>query len=381
MARDTQLFMFEGGTNEVRERIRRLRLVRGWDQAELAKKSGIAQAKISQIELGRVSPTLDQIESIANALGYSAAFVNSTLGLIPTTRPWLRAYADASKRETDARTAMTSLAAEYVRRLRLKPLPELIPHFDGSLDDDDAIEDFASELRLAADIEPGAVVTNAMRAAERLGCVVLPLESELGKHLGMSVRADELPIMCVAKHGVPGDRQRLTVAHELGHLALHANVPPPRDAREARRMERQAQRFASAFLCPAEVVEEAASNARGTVTLRVLAEMKTVWGIAIKALVHRFNDLGYINDDEARSLYKQISARKWSKSEPVHVPKESAQWFERTLTRKAETDDLAAACKALAAAVGGRPLDLHSFADWSEGSDAEIVQLADRRRN
>jgi hypothetical protein len=53
----------------------------------------------------------------------------------------------------------------------------------------------------------------------------------------------------------------------------------------------------------------------------------------------------------------------------------------RTLVRRAEAEDLPTACKALAATVGGNPVDLLSFADWSVGSDAEIVNLADRRRN
>jgi Zn-dependent peptidase ImmA (M78 family) len=65
----------------------------------------------------------------------------------------------------------------------------------------------------------------------------------------------------------------------------------------------------------------------GRVTLRTLAEVKAVWGIAIKALVGRFEALGEIDADHARSLYKQISARRWSKNEPVDVPTESAQWF------------------------------------------------------
>jgi hypothetical protein len=103
--------------------------------------------------------------------------------------------------------------------------------------------------------------------------------------------------------------------------------------------------------------------------------------VAIKALVHRCQSLGIIEPDHARSLYKQISSRKWTKKEPLRVPNESAQWFERTLTRKAQADDLPTACKRLASEVGGNAVDLLSFADWSEGPDAEVVSLAGRRRN
>ena len=359
---DDQLSMFGGANSEFRERVRRLRLIRRWDQTTLAAKSALSTATISNIELGRVAPTSDQVAAIASALGYSTEFVTAELGLLPTTRPWLRAYADASKREADARTASTATAAEYIRRLGLKPLPDLMPVFGGSLDDEDAIEEAAAELRELAQVEPDAVVTNTIRAAERLGCVVLPLDSELGRHVGMSLRSDQIPMICVAKRGVPGDRQRWTVAHELGHLVLHATTAPPRDAQEARRMEDQAHRFAAAFLTPADAVIDTLNEVGGTVTLRALADVKAVWGVAIKSLIGRFRELGIIDAEHARSLYKQVSARRWSKEEPVYVPTEAAQWFEGSVARKAQSDNLTAACSRLASSVGGNADDLLSFA-------------------
>lgn len=375
---DRQLAMFGSANTEVRDRIKRLRLVRHWDQSTLAEKAGVSTATISNLELGRVAPTPEQIERIAAAFGYSSDFLTAELAMLPTTRPWLRAYADASKREADARTSATTLAAEYVRRLGLKPLADHIPVFATPIDDE-AIEEAASEVRQLAQIDEGAVVTNAIRAAERLGCLVLPLESELGRHLGMSVRADQLPMVCVAKGDVPGDRQRWTVAHELGHLALHGNAAPPRDAREARRMENEAHRFAAAFLAPADPLLDTLHDVGGSVTLRALAELKAVWGVAIKALVHRFHEIGFIDADHARSLYKQISARKWTTEEPVDVPTEAAQWFERSLMRKAEISDLATSCKHLASIVGGNPDDLQSFADWNVAPDAEVLSFSEHQ--
>lgn len=376
------MFASASNTVHVRQRVKRLRRIRGWDQMRVSRETGIPQPKISHIELGRIVPTEDQVEAFAKAFGYSKDFLTADLALTPTTLPWFRAYADASKREAEARTEAATLAAEYIRRLGLKPLPDLIPHFDGPIEDDETIEDFGSDLRGLAGLDPDEVVSNAVRAAERLGCIVLPLESELGRHLGMSVRADGLPFLCVAKQNVPGDRQRWTVAHELGHLTLHGGMSPPRDAQQARRMEEEAHRFAAAFLCPAPALVETLDQVGGTVTLRSLAEVKAVWGVAIKALVHRCQALNIIDADHARSLYKQISARKWSKDEPVHVPTETAQWFERTLVRKAQVNDLEDACKYLATTVGGNASDLLALADWTEGKDAEVLTLAAyQRRN
>lgn len=372
--------MFGSGSTEYRDRVKRLRLLRRWDQARLAKEAGTSATAISQIENGRAAPTTDQITGIASALGYSPEFMTAELQLLPTTTPLLRAYADASKKESDARTAGAIIAGEYVRRLNLTPLPDIIPPFAGEIDDDASIEQAADELRQLAQIDPDAVVTNALRAAERVGCVVLPLDSELGRHLGMSVRSDQIPIICVAKSGIPGDRQRHTIAHELGHLSLHGQAPPPRDPKEAARMEKQANRFAAAFLGPRDPLLESLHEVGGKVTLRALTDVKAIWGISIKSLVGRYQSLGAIDADHARSLYKQISARKWTTAEPVYVPTESAQWLSRSLLRRASTDDLELASERLAGLIGGNARDLFEFANWTPQPQAPILSLVGRHK-
>lgn len=355
---------FGGPSPELPGRIKGLRLVRRWDQATLGQHAGISATLVSQIETGKVMPPPGHLDSIAVALGYSPDFLVADLKLAPGTRPWLRAYADASRREADARTAAVTLAVEYVRRLGLSPIVDVVPQFDGDLADDEQIDDAAVDARVAAGLSPDDVITNAVRSAERLGCVVLPLESEMGRHMGMSMRSDNIPMICVAGHGVPGDRQRFTVAHELGHLILHGQSPPPKDADEANRMEKQANRFAASFLGPGDPLIETLTDHGGRVTLRALAEVKAVWGISIKALVGRFKALGVIDEDQARSLYKQISARRWSKTEPVDVPLESAQWLHRTMLQKSSAATLDEAARVLAERVGGNAQDLTAFARW-----------------
>jgi Zn-dependent peptidase ImmA (M78 family) len=366
----------------VRDRIKMLRLVRRWDQAELAVRSGYSAATISQIETGRLRPTDEHIERVAGSYGYGKSFFSRDVDVF-ATQPWLRAYADASKKEADARVASCTLAVEYIRQLGLHPLPDLLPDFSLDADDPDSVEELAEAVRAAAQIEPGAVVGNMVRAAEKLGCVVLPFESELGRHFGLSVRCDGVPVLCVANGAaVSGDRQRFTVAHEVAHLALHADSPPPADSAAATRMERQANEFAAAFLAPAEALLETVDDECGgrRVTLNSLAEVKRIWGVSIKMLVFRLHGLGVIDADHARSLYKQISKRGWNKAEPVNVPVEKARWFPKVITQRAGTADLRQACTLVAQSIEGNADDLFSFASWETVEPAKVVHLADRRR-
>lgn len=55
------------------ERIRRLRIERGWGQAELAAESGVGRQYISQIENGRREPCLGVMEALAGSFGKTIA--------------------------------------------------------------------------------------------------------------------------------------------------------------------------------------------------------------------------------------------------------------------------------------------------------------------
>jgi transcriptional regulator with XRE-family HTH domain len=374
--------------HEIGARIRRLRLISGLGQVEFAERAGIANGSVSKLENGRMALSDSLLASIARVLDCSPEFLQSPLQTVPTTRPWLRAYADASKRAVDQQVADCTTATEVIELLRLRVIPDTVPVFHGDLSDDHEIEQFALDVRAAAQLSDGDVVGNAMRAAERLGCLLLPMREELGRHLGLSTRANLTPIICVSRPSldpmlhVPGDRQRFTVAHELGHLALHGSFGPPQTAEDAARVETQAHYFAGAFLAPGDAMLEELDEHGGRVTLQTLVGIKQRWGIAIKALVRRFHNLGVIDSNQSRSLYKQISARGWNKAEPVLVGNEHAVWLAKSLEKwaKDERDPLQMAAKK--AGIGRSHLE--RWIDWDAtgfpGGAGEIVELSTRSR-
>lgn len=351
-------------------------------QVALSERIGIANGSISAIENGRTAASPDQLRSMAAVLGCTPEFLVRPGKEVLITRPWLRAYADAPKRQVDQQLADVALAVDVATSARLRRIGDSIPRFDGDPTDDHAIEAFSTEVRAAAGFDEDAVMGNTIRAAETLGCLVLPMPDELGRHLGMSVWADQGPVICVSRPSenperhVPGDRQRFTVAHELAHLALHSDVPAPQTSEEAARLERQAHRFAGAFLAPGDALIRSLGDLGGRVTLQTLAPLKATWGIAIKALVVRFRSLGVIDDAHARSLYKQISARGWNKSEPTHVGNEEAVWISRA-ARSAfpEAHD---PLGEVARAVGIHRRHVIRWTTWSPTpSDDEIAPVID----
>ena len=100
-----------------------------------------------------------------------------------------------------------------------------------------------------------------------------------------------------------GERQRFTISHELGHIVL--GVSPKLNA------ERVAQRFAGAFLMPAEALWLEVGKRRSAIALGELLALKRVFGVSIQALTHRCRDLDIIGVATYRALFNEFDRLGW----------------------------------------------------------------------
>ena len=129
----------------------------------------------------------------------------------------------------------------------------------------------------------------------------------LGRIGGLAARARRagLPSVpfIVVNAGDWGERQRFTIAHELGHIVL--SVPLHLDA------ERVAHRFAGALLMPAEALWLEVGKHRSAIPLGELLALKHVFGVSIQALTHRCRDLDIINQATYRALFSEFDRLGW----------------------------------------------------------------------
>lgn len=125
-----------------------------------------------------------------------------------------------------------------------------------------------------------------------------------------------------------GERQRLTMAHELGHMVLE--VDPKVDDETA------AFRFAGAFLMPAEVLWAAMGKHRTSIGWGELFALKELFGVSVQALTYRCKDLGIFGRPLFQRLFHEFSRLGWRKppyQEPYAMPGEEPQRFERLCFR------------------------------------------------
>lgn len=99
------------------------------------------------------------------------------------------------------------------------------------------------------------------------------------------------------------ERERFTLAHEVGHLVLDCAADIPG--------EKAANRFAGAFLMPAEVLWAEVGKQRDSLSIGELIELKRVFGVSLQMLVYRCRDLRIITDELYRDLFRDFRDRGW----------------------------------------------------------------------
>lgn len=300
-------------------RLRAYRDLEGIGQEELGSLLGLSPQMVSAIEGGRRGFTGDLA-----ALGYA----NERLDLPEMSEPMHRQR--ASTKVTSRRRAheLLRLAGEVFREL--VNCTERAPHVAiepmAAPMSDDEIEELATDARFTLRHEAGGPIRNLTAAVERAGVCVIPITGLDGID-GLSSWVGGVPVIGVSP-SVPGDRFRLTLGHELGHLLFHT--------RPGAGTESEANRFASALLFPqAEFDAQMPDRPQ----LRDFVSLKSSWGVSVAALVYRAHELDHIDDRRYRAL--QIQMSKWRKTEPATFAPIHGELMNRLVVANGGTEKVA----------------------------------------
>jgi Zn-dependent peptidase ImmA (M78 family)/transcriptional regulator with XRE-family HTH domain len=287
---------------------------RGRSQKNVAEAAGVTQGLISKAENGLVNIAPDDVTRIAAHLDYPARFFYEP----GRFREAGSACVYHRKRKTLPAGILRGLNARmYVRNVNTAKL------FDGlnisaerSFHTMDPDEYGGSPVEVARALRstwrlPDGPIPNLTTLIESAGGIVILEDFGTRKLFGMSCWTSKGHPLFFLNAAMPTDDLRWTMAHELGHLTMHA-TPPTGDP------ETQADAFAGEFLAPASVFR---SHAR-KLTFDRLANVKSYWRISMKAIIKRAESIGAIDNRAAVRLYKQHSARGYNTIEPYPVPPE-----------------------------------------------------------
>ncbi len=292
------------------ERVRQARELRGFTQTELAGRVGVRQSTIAHIETGRSQPSKEVLEAIALQTGFPPAFFRQdtyTDFPLGTLQFRARMSMSAAQREQAHQYAKTIYEGVQKMAERIKERPVRLPRLE------DPPDTAARVARAALGLAPDTPIKHLTNALERGGVLVLALPVELEKREAYSLWTGEdldKPVIVVTE-GSPGDRLRLSIAHEVGHLVMHQ--APKGDLKT---IEREAFRFAGEFLMPEQAIRD---ELIPPITLTSLAELKPRWRVSMGALAQRARDLGIISPRQLTYLRKQLTKHGWHRAEPPNL--------------------------------------------------------------
>lgn len=308
-------------------RLHRARKAEGLSLRELAERVGVSHAAIKKYEDGLAVPSSTTLLALARALNVRSEYFFRPLP-VSLGQVAYRKHRALPRKRLDSITH--ELIEQIERRIELEelfPQPPVkafaavrgLPRQITSLDE---IEGVAERVReaWALGLNPIPDLTDTLEAH---GIRVFMIDAEGDRQFdGLAAQASchgqALPVVVVARQW-PGDRQRFTLAHELGHLMLKGRLTSGMDEEAA------CNRFAGAFLFPRASVLQALGQRRNALEIQELALLKAAFGLSMAGILHRAEDLGIITPAYRAAQARLFRENGWHQKEPgTDYPREQA---------------------------------------------------------
>jgi Zn-dependent peptidase ImmA (M78 family)/transcriptional regulator with XRE-family HTH domain len=298
-----------------------------------------AQA-LGKYERDEMMPSSTVLIALARALDVTEEYLLNPAEVELVAVEFRKHKLTSVKEDATVRARILSEVERYIEVERILRLDGKAPALPKSprVSTFDEVEKAAAALRREWNLGDDPI-PNLCEVLEERGIKVcaIPLPEKVSGVQAVVSQSDagKLPVIVVnANHA--GERQRFTLAHELGHLYLECKGI---DAEAA------CQRFAGALLMPAHVLRREVGVSRRTLTPRELFDLKLVFGVSAQAIAYRCKDLEIIGPAALASVFKVFNARGWRKNEPLACRKERPARFER-LTIRALAEGLISESKA-----------------------------------
>ena len=267
-----------------------------------------AQA-ISKYERNESMPSSRVLIALADALDVSPEYLISDRDIKLEGIEFRKKKPVTKREETQVEARVLDMLERYLTVEEILALP--------SVDWDKPRE---APWPVRADAAEAEHAANGLRAHWGLGTDPIPNLAELLEERGIKVLSmdveniDGLTARVRRENGATlavivvnskdwGERQRFTMAHELGHMVL--------DVDQKVNEEKAAHRFAGAFLMPAESLWMEIGKRRKSMGWGELFDLKRIFGVSVQALTYRCKDLGIFGTTLFRLLFDEFSRQGW----------------------------------------------------------------------
>ena len=299
-------------------RLKEARLFNHLTMSSLADQVGVSKQAISKYEHNKIEISSNVFQKIVQVLNFPLYFFTD-VEKVPyqDDGTFYRSRLTATQSEKQPSKTYKKAAA-YLRDYFENYID--FPTLDTNIELDGSPENAANELRELWQLDDRPI-NDIVDLMERHGLIIVNVDFNSNKIDARSgyveIGEKQYYIVLVNAENTNFFREQFTLAHELGHYAMHAKLYHPQEdllGQDYRNIENEANKFASAFLMPKDSFT-ADLTRDGFINLDTFIDLKSKWNVSIAAMVHRAHDLELIDDREYVKLQKQISYRGWCTKE------------------------------------------------------------------
>ncbi len=305
-------------------RIKQARVSRGLSMVELSELVSVSKQAISQYEMGKNEPGKAILNSIALVLKYPVSFFykpvsvneNASSAVFFRSKKTVRVKAlNAAREKIEIFREIHDYLEEYVDFPKLN-LPKIAYEDDG-IDpiDNDQIEQYAQTLRFYWELG-NKPIDNLINIVQKNGIMVSKMQLRMSKLDAFSVWFDNKPFIFLSSDKDTNARIRFDLAHELGHLLMHADYYSEEDMKDSAicdKLENEADRFAGAFLLP----KDSFSKDVFSTSIDHFVQLKAKWKASIGSMIYRCDTLGLLSSNQIKYLKDQMTTRVYWRREPL----------------------------------------------------------------
>ncbi|RNF72506.1 ImmA/IrrE family metallo-endopeptidase [Marinomonas rhizomae] len=166
-------------------------------------------------------------------------------------------------------------------------------------------------------------ISNLINLLEAYGVRVFSLSENAQEVDAFSFWKGGIPFVFLNTKKTP-ERSRFDCAHELGHLLMHRY-----SENKGNDIEKEADRFASAFLMPESSIRV---NVPRFITANEIIKVKSRWRVSAMALTYRLKALDHLTEWQYRNLIIELSKMGYRSNEPIGIEREKSTLLENLLT-------------------------------------------------
>jgi Zn-dependent peptidase ImmA (M78 family)/transcriptional regulator with XRE-family HTH domain len=289
------------------DRLRQARQLALLTKKEVADAAGVSPAAVGQYEAGISVPRSNTIQRLAAALDVPVQFFapGRPLQRLDTSETYFESLRATTAKQRSRATSFAEqiweLSFALERHVRFPQIE--LPGIYGDIDGHYSPQEAALETRRLWGLgsEPIGHLVAQLESHGILCAMAHPVEKDSTSRIdAYSTLAFRRPLVVLTTDRADDVlRHRFSAAHELGHLVLHGDSPSGEPW-----LEREADAFAAEFLTPRVVLQEELPERLDFARLFNLSER---WGVEVRSLVYRSQELGVISESTARRGYIRLA--------------------------------------------------------------------------